>query len=171
MLSQKNSSAFAEAIQSKIIAPENLSTFGEQQRGEGKTIATVNGAFDLLHLGHLEMIYQASLQADVIVVLLNSDASIQAYKSKDRPIRSLEERLQQIAALEMVDYVSSFEEEDPRAVLTRIKPNVHVNGSEYGENCLEAETVQKHGGKIHVVPLVPGLSSTNLIERILKVRS
>lgn len=133
----------------------------------GKTIATLNGSFDLMHAGHLEMIYQASLQADVLILALNTDRSIQQYKSPLRPIIPLEFRLRMMAALEMVDYVTWFDETDPRQILSLIKPNVHVNGAEYGENCIEAEVVKSYGGKIHIVSLVPGLSTSQIIKKIV----
>jgi len=167
LLSEKGSNqTFAEAIKRKYVAPEDLEAFGEQIRSEGKTLVTINGSFDLLHPGHLEMLHQAKGQGDVFLVLLNSDASIKANKSPKRPINPLEVRFQNIAALEMVDYVSSFEETNPISVLDKIKPDVHANGSEYGENCIEAEVVKKHGGRILIVKLVDGYSSTNLIKRI-----
>ena len=73
-----------------------------------------------------------------------------------------------MAALAFVDFVTCFDETDPRALLEIIRPHVHSNGSEYGENCIEAEVVKKHGGKIHIVQLVPGLSTSNLIKKIVE---
>lgn len=166
MLSQKGAKTFASWVENKILQPKYLRSFSETKKGEGKTIATLNGSFDLLHAGHLEMLYQASLQADLLVVLLNSDASIRAYKNPNRPINPLEDRLQNMAALAMVDFVSWFEETDPRRVLDELRPNVHINGGEYGVDCIEAEVVKKHGGRIHIVDLVEGRSTTNLLERI-----
>ena len=153
-------------MKEKVVSPEGVSQLSDRLRAEGKTVATLNGSFDLLHPGHFEMIYQASQVADCLILLLNTDRSIQAYKSEDRPINPLEVRLQQVAALEMVDYVSWFDETDPREVLGRICPDVHVNGGDYGEDCLEAEVVRAGGGKIHIVELVPGYSSTNMINKI-----
>jgi len=167
-LSPKNS-FFAEAIQSKIIDPSTMEQKVQELRALGKTIATLNGSFDLMHAGHLEMIYQASLQADVLILALNTDRSIKEYKSPLRPIIPLEYRIRMMAALEMVDYVTWFDETDPRQILLRIKPDVHVNGAEYGENCIEAETVRATGGKIHIVSLVPGLSTSEIIKKIVSV--
>lgn len=167
-LSQR-SKTFAEAIQQKYIRREELASKAEQLRAEGKTIGTLNGSFDLMHAGHLEMIYQASLQTDVLIVALNTDASIKKYKSPLRPVIPLEYRLQMMAALEMVDFVTWFDETDPRAILEEIRPDVHSNGAEYGENCIEAEVVKKHGGRIHIVSLVPGLSTSNIIKKIKEI--
>lgn len=169
-LFQKNKAvSYREYFQTKLIDPQNLETTVSQLKAQGKTIATLNGSFDLLHAGHLEMIYQASLQADLLLVALNSDQSIQKYKGPLRPIIPLEYRLQMMAALEMVDYITWFEEADPRELLKRIKPDVHVNGAEYGENCIEAETVKAGGGRIHIVSLVPGLSSSRIIKKIQEI--
>ncbi|MBI2743931.1 MAG: adenylyltransferase/cytidyltransferase family protein [Chlamydiales bacterium] len=162
------STPYAEFYLSKVIAPDELSAKAEEIRSSGKTIATLNGSFDLLHAGHLEMIFQASQQADVLIVALNSDASIKQYKSPDRPIIPLEYRLRMMAALGFVTYVTWFEETDPRALLSKIRPHVHVNGAEYGAQCIEAETVLSHGGRVHIVDLVPGLSTSTIIAKILK---
>lgn len=159
-------SNFKEAIQRKILSPDQVEERCKTFKRAGKTLVTLNGSFDLLHPGHLEMIYQASCQGDLLLILLNTDSSIKAYKSPTRPINPLDVRIQMIAALEMVDYVSWFDETDPRAVLEKAKPTIHANGSEYGENCIEAEVVKKHGGKIFILGLVPGYSSTNLIKKI-----
>lgn len=160
--------SFEEYFRAKWIEPASLSEKVKALKAEGKKIATLNGSFDLLHAGHLHIIYEASRQGDVLIVALNTDASIQKYKSPKRPIVSLENRLRMMAALGFVDYVTSFDETDPRVILEKIKPHVHVNGAEYGAECIEAEIVKKHGGIIHIVQLVPGLSTSNLIKKIVE---
>lgn len=150
----------------KIIAPSDLPKKIEEIRKQGKKIASLNGSFDLLHAGHLHIIYEASQVADVLIVALNSDSSIQQYKSPKRPIIPLEYRMDLMAALEFVDHVTWFHETDPIKILSVIKPDVHVNGSEYGENCIEAPTVKSHGGRIHIVNLKPGLSTSQIIQKI-----
>lgn len=169
MLLSPQSKSFVECIQAKILSRDHLERVVANIRVLGRSIATLNGSFDLLHAGHLEMIYQASLQADVLIVGLNTDASIKRYKSPLRPIIPLEYRLQMMASLHMVDYVSWFDEVDPIAWLERIRPDVHVNGSEYGLDCVEADVVRRYGGRIHIVPLVPGLSTSNIIRKIKEV--
>jgi D-glycero-beta-D-manno-heptose 1-phosphate adenylyltransferase len=165
------SSSFKEFISASFIAPEKLAEKIGLLREEKKTIATLNGSFDLLHSGHLEMIYQASLQADILIVGLNTDQSIQGYKGPARPIVPLEQRMEMMGALLMVDYVTYFDEPDPRELLKIICPDVHVNGSEYGEDCLEADVVKENGGRVHIVSLVPGLSTSTLIRKIVGVCS
>lgn len=166
MLLSEKAKTFRESIGSKLVHPDQLRTLCEKLRREGKSIVTLNGSFDLLHPGHLEMIYQASCQGDVLLMLLNTDASIKVYKSPDRPINPLEVRLQHIAALQMVGYVSWFSELDPIKILAVIKPDIHCNGSEYGENCIEAPVVKENGGRIHIIQLIGGYSSTNMIKKI-----
>jgi len=159
-------SRWEEETKRKWIAPAALGAKVREFRRKGKSIATLNGSFDLLHAGHLHMIFEASQQADLLVVALNSDSSVRQYKSPDRPIIPLKQRLQMMSALGFVDYVTWFEETDPKALLEVIKPDVHVNGAEYSRDCLEREVVERNGGRIHIVELLPGLSTSTIIERI-----
>lgn len=157
---------FEEFFSEKWIDPLQMESSALALKQKGFTLATLNGSFDLLHAGHLHMIYEASLQADKLIIALNSDSSIQRYKSPLRPIVPLHYRLRMVAALEFVDYVTSFEETDPRLLLSKIKPHVHVNGTEYGPDCIEAEVV-KQSGRLHLVSLIPGLSTSTLIKKIV----
>ncbi len=159
---------WADAYQAKVILPENLANQIQLLRAQHpeKKLVTLNGSFDLLHAGHMQIIFEASQVGDILIVALNTDHSIRQYKSPTRPLVTLEYRLQMMAALEFVDYVTWFDETDPRRLLSIIKPDVHVNGAEYGANCIEAETVCSHGGKIHIVQLVPGLSTSALLRKI-----
>ncbi len=160
---------FEEFFLQKWIDPSQIQDRSELLKSCGKTIATLNGSFDLLHAGHLHIIYEASLQADVLIVALNSDSSIQKYKSPLRPIVSLEYRLKMMAALAFVDFVTTFDETDPRILLGKIKPSVHVNGAEYGAECIEADVVLQNGGRLHIVDLIPGLSTSTLIKKIVAI--
>ncbi|PIS02566.1 MAG: D-glycero-beta-D-manno-heptose 1-phosphate adenylyltransferase [Chlamydiae bacterium CG10_big_fil_rev_8_21_14_0_10_42_34] len=155
-------------LSEKLIEPELLQSKVAELRARHLTIATLNGSFDLIHAGHLFMIHEASKQADVLIVAMNSDASIQKYKSKERPIISLKYRLEMLAALQFVDYVTWFEETDPCEILSKIKPDVHVNGVEYGAHCVEAETVKINGGRLHLVERIDGLATSAIIEKIKK---
>ena len=157
---------WSTAYLNKVIEPCHVASKIEILKESGHTVASLNGSFDLLHAGHLTIIYEASQVADFLIVALNTDASIKRYKSSRRPIVPLEYRLQMMAALECVDFVTWFDETDPCRLLAEIKPNVHVNGSEYGENCIEAEIVKLNGGRIHIVDLVPGLSTSGIIRKI-----
>jgi rfaE bifunctional protein nucleotidyltransferase chain/domain len=154
-----------EWLKRKLIEPENLAKTIDELKSAGHKIATLNGSFDLLHAGHLYILSEAKKQGDLLLVALNTDASIQSYKSPLRPIIPLMHRLALIAALEFVDYVTYFDQTDPRSLLEIIRPEVHVNGAEYGENCIEAPIVQKYG-RLHLVPRIPTLSTSALIEKI-----
>lgn len=163
--------SWEEAWKKKLIPPEELIQKINDLRNAKATIATLNGSFDLMHAGHLQIVYEASLQADVLIVALNSDDSIRAYKSPDRPIIPLEYRMQMMAALEFVGYVTWFDETNPLHLLDCIKPDVHINGAEYGENCIEADIVKGNGGRIHIVQLVPGLSTSSILKKIASISS
>lgn len=169
MTRSKELPTWEAAFKAKRIEPDELEQTVRRLRQEGRTIATLNGSFDLLHAGHLQILYAAAQQADVLIVALNTDRSIKEYKSPKRPIISLEYRMQMIAALGWVDFVTYFDETDPIALLNKIKPDVHVNGSEYGENCIEAETVKRYGGRIKIVELVPGLSTSAVLKKCVEV--
>lgn len=149
----------------KIISPEQIGSLIETLR-PGKTVVSLNGSFDLLHAGHLYQINEAKQQGDILVVCLNSDESIKQYKSPTRPIIPLKYRLEMMAALEAVDFVTYFSETDPCRILKVIKPNVHVNGIPYGEECIEAQTVRELGARLHLVDIKDGLSTSNIIEKI-----
>lgn len=150
----------------KIIPLQDLPPLVSRLKQKGKTIATLNGSFDLLHAGHLYIIEEASKQADILIVGLNSDASIQQYKDPSRPIIPLEYRLHMVAALQWVDYVTSFEETTPHHLLSLIRPTVHVNGAEYAPRCVEQDTVEQFGGTVHYVEKIPGLSTSAIVEKI-----
>lgn len=150
----------------KLVDPEHVADRVKNLRKERLTIATLNGSFDLMHAGHLFIFNEACQQADRLIVALNSDESIKRYKGLERPIIPLRHRLEMVAALEFVDFVTWFDETDPRTLLEKIKPDVHVNGSEYGEECIEAETVKKFGGKIHLVKRIPGLATSEVIKKV-----
>lgn len=164
---KENETSFKAYIQRKILVPDYVEARVGQLKKESKTIATLNGSFDLFHAGHLEIIYQAAKQADVLIVALNSDQSVKQYKSQHRPIIPLEYRLEVMASLEFVDFVTWFDEVDPCALLQKIQPHIHVNGAEYGENCIESEIVKAHGGRIHLVQRIEGLATSEIIKKIL----
>lgn len=155
-----------EWLAKKLVEPKDLERWANALRAAKKTIATLNGSFDLLHAGHLWILSEAAKQADVLLVALNSDASIQKYKSPSRPIVSLQYRLEMMAALEFASAVTWFEETTPCELIARVKPDVHVNGAEYGAECIEADTVRQCGARLHLVSRIPGLATSTLIEKI-----
>lgn len=145
---------------------DQLQKWSEELKKKGKRIVTTNGSFDLLHAGHLHTLFEAKTLGDVLIVLLNTDASIQGYKGPLRPIIELKYRLRMIAALKCVDFVAAFDEPDPREVLKIIGPNIHVNSAEYGLDCIEKSVVEAGGGRVHLVEKIDGLSTSQVIGKI-----
>ena len=155
-----------EALEAKIKTIDELESLAAELKQQGKTIVTNNGSYDLMHLGHIYGLFDAKEQGDVLIVGLNSDASIKQYKSVHRPINDEQMRLRMIAAIACVDYVFLFEETTPHDFLKRIKPNVHTNGAEYGQDCIERELVETLGGEIHLLPMIDGYKTSLMIEKI-----
>ncbi|NBU62350.1 MAG: D-glycero-beta-D-manno-heptose 1-phosphate adenylyltransferase [Chlamydiae bacterium] len=160
------------ALRRKVLAPDTLAESIASLREQNKRLITLNGSFDLPHAGHLEMLSQAfDLKGDngVVLVALNTDASIRRYKSTDRPIINLEGRVKMMASFLFVDYVTWFDQDDPRELLEICRPDIHVNGSEYGSNCIEANTVREGGGNLFIVEKLEGLSTSSIIQKIMSL--
>lgn len=151
---------------SKIVEPAQVPAVLERYRQEGLKIVSLNGSFDLLHAGHLEMVKQAKQQGDILVVALNTDESIRRYKSAERPIVPLLYRMELMAALEGVDLVTYFSELNPIEILKLIRPDVHVNGAEYGIDCVEAPILKELNARLHLVERIPGLATSAIITKI-----
>jgi D-beta-D-heptose 7-phosphate kinase/D-beta-D-heptose 1-phosphate adenosyltransferase len=147
----------------RLIRREHLAQMAASLREKGQKIVTINGSFDLLHSGHLHILKEARRQGDVLIVGLNSDASVKRYKGPTRPVVTERRRAEMLLALRMVDFVHIFDESDPIAFLKEINPDVHVNGSEYGWDCVESETVRRGGGSLHIVDRLPDLSTSGLL--------
>ena len=150
----------------RLVPRHALSQLATTLRAKGKRVVTINGSFDILHNGHLHILEQARQRGDVLIVGLNSDASVRTFKGPDRPIVPERRRAEMLLALRMVDYVHIFDEPDPIAFLQELRPDVHVNGSEYGKDCIESETVRRGGGEIHIVSRIAGLSTSRLIDAL-----
>jgi len=150
----------------KIKTIEEIEHIVKGLKKDGKTIVTCNGAFDILHIGHIKFLKEAKEQGDILIVGLNSDSSVNLNKGNNRPINNEKNRAEILAALQYVDYIVIFQEKDPIKLLEIIKPDIHVNGEEYGENCIEADVVKKYGGKIYLIKKYGDFSTTNLIKKI-----
>lgn len=141
----------------------------DRLRRAGKVVVWTNGCFDLLHPGHVASLQAARRLGDVLVVGLNSDASVKANKGPARPILTQAERAAMLAALECVDYVVVFDDPNPAAALARLQPDVHCKGAEYapphGRPVPERAVVEGYGGRVEYLPLVPGVSTTELLRR------
>jgi rfaE bifunctional protein nucleotidyltransferase chain/domain len=126
-----------------------------------------NGVFDLLHPGHIEVLDRARREGAALVVGLNSDASVQRLKGPTRPVRNTAERAAVLAGLEAVDAVVVFEDDTPQALVQALAPDVIVKGGDYSpDTIVGAEVVRARGGRVVVVPLVPGQSTTSIIEKL-----
>src|SRR3989338_2513043 len=149
--------------ETKIVERKKLSSMVRKYREKGEKIVTLNGTFDILHKGHEKMLTEAKEQGDILIVAVNSDESVKGNKGPARPLNNERARALMIANFDYVDCVTIFPEKTPIELLEIIRPDVHVNGSEYGSECIEAQTVGKYGGRIHIVRLLPGYSSTKII--------
>lgn len=156
-------------ILDKIVAAEKLTHRLQEAGRTDRTIVFTNGCFDLLHPGHIRVLTSARQEGDLLVVGLNSDASVKKLKGKDRPVMDQQSRAIMLAALSVVDYVVIFEEETPLELIRQIVPDVLVKGGDYREEeIVGSRFVSEHGGKTVTVPLVEGFSSSSLIGRTKK---
>lgn len=135
-------------------------------KSAGETVVFTNGCFDILHVGHLQTLTRARAEGSRLVVGLNSDSSVRALKGPQRPIHGEDDRALMLAALRCVDAVVLFSQQTPVELLDCLKPDVHVKGGDYRvEDLPEAATVQRHGGRIVIIDLVPGRSTTAAIDK------
>jgi rfaE bifunctional protein nucleotidyltransferase chain/domain len=141
-------------------------------RAAGQTVVWTNGCFDLLHAGHVKSLLAARSLGDVLVVGLNSDASVRQLKGPGRPVMREEERAEILAALACVDAVVIFNELTPERSLEQLKPEIHCKGADYGaaggKPVPEAKVVEAYGGRVEFLPMLEGLSTTDIVEQIRK---
>jgi len=153
-----------------ILARADLAAWGQAVRDAGRTIAFTNGCFDLVHSGHLASLEQAASAADELVVGLNSDESVALLKGFGRPILPAGERAALIASLRPVSAVTIFAEPTPLEVIIQLRHDVLVKGSEYAEeNIVGAREVKSWGGRVLRVPMVPGWSTSQIIDAIRRL--
>jgi D-beta-D-heptose 7-phosphate kinase / D-beta-D-heptose 1-phosphate adenosyltransferase len=139
------------------------------EKKEEKVVFT-NGCFDIIHRGHLQYLRQAKALGTHLVVGVNTDASLRRLKGKMRPIHALDERMELLAALEMVDEVIAFDEDTPLSLIQRLRPDVLVKGGDYTiDSIVGAQEVQGWGGEVIVLPFVPGYSSTKIIHKVQEI--
>ncbi|HLN83693.1 MAG TPA: D-glycero-beta-D-manno-heptose 1-phosphate adenylyltransferase [Candidatus Binatia bacterium] len=156
-------------VPAKYKSVDELSAMSAQARKAGRVVVFTNGCFDLVHRGHIYLLRQAKALGDILIVGLNSDVSVKTIKGPDRPIMPEADRIELIAALEMVDYVVVYSEPDPYQIIAAIKPNVLVKGGDWSaDEIVGADVVEQNGGRVAVVPYLPGFSTTQIIERIRK---
>ena len=154
-------------IQRKIYSREALVKECNAWRVAGKRIVFTNGCFDILHFGHLDLIAQAASQGNLLVVGLNTDASVKKLKGPERPVTQENDRAFQMASLLCVDAVVLFDEETPLELITALKPDVLVKGGDYNHsNIVGADFVKSNSGEVIIIPFVNGYSTTSIIDRI-----
>ena len=154
----------------KIKSKEDLMKILPIRRAQGRRIVFANGCFDLLHVGHIRYLQAAHDMGDILVVGLNTDASVQTLsKGNGRPIVPQGQRAEVLAALACVDYVVLFEEPDPGQLIADLQPDVLVKGGDWKlEQIIGRESVEARGGIVRTVPLIPDVSTTSLVEKIRK---
>jgi D-beta-D-heptose 7-phosphate kinase/D-beta-D-heptose 1-phosphate adenosyltransferase len=167
-LSIQASSRYDGTMPTKVMTKEQLTPLLQQARAQKKRIVFTNGCFDLMHVGHTRYLQAAKGLGDLLVVAVNSDASVRSLnKAPDRPIVSDSQRAEVVAALGCVDYVILFNEPDPQSVIAALQPDVLVKGGDWAvDRIVGREIVEARGGVVRTIPLVPGVSTTSLIERI-----
>ncbi len=161
----------ADSSGSKVRTLDELAALRAAWFDSGQTVVWTNGCFDLLHVGHIRSFRDAKALGDILIVGINSDASVRALKGDSRPIVDQGDRAELIAALEMVDYVTIFDESTPVEALSRLRPDIHCKGAEYADGARpvpEREIVLGYGGQIRFLPFHPGRSTTEMVERIAK---
>lgn len=152
---------------SKILDLKALNTILGESKRRGEKIVFTNGCFDILHPGHIDLLVNAAKLGDVLVVGLNDNSSVSRLKGEKRPIFDVRDRVSMLSALEVVDFVITFSEDTPIRLIETILPDVLVKGNDYKiDNIVGADIVLANGGKVEVVPLKKGYSTTTIIEKL-----
>jgi len=153
----------------KIKSAETLRRVRARLRREGKTVVFTNGCFDLLHRGHIRLFRKAKSLGDILIVGLNTDASVRRLKGPSRPILPLRERQEVLAAVSDIDYLTSFSEETPRRTIAALLPDVLVKGGDWGSDRVVGRAeVEAAGGRVVIVPYLKGYSSSSIIGKVLR---
>jgi rfaE bifunctional protein nucleotidyltransferase chain/domain len=154
----------------KIISLEKAYSLVDDLKSAGRRVVFTNGCFDLLHPGHTRYLEEARKLGDVLIVAVNSDASVRAIKGPGRPIFPGAERAELLAALAAVDYVTIFDDLTPQTVIARMLPNILVKGGDWGPNEIVGRPeVEAAGGQVVSIPVVPGYSTSAIIQAALKL--
>lgn len=146
-----------------------IETLGRELRESGNTIVFTNGVFDILHAGHVTYLEKARALGTTLVVGVNTDESVRMLKGSERPVNPLADRITVLSALRCVDYVIAFSEQTPLLVITALLPHVLVKGADYTrDTVVGADIVEQHGGRVELIPLLQGRSTTSIISRVQK---
>jgi D-beta-D-heptose 7-phosphate kinase/D-beta-D-heptose 1-phosphate adenosyltransferase len=151
----------------KIVSQAELVRIIGREKSSGRCVVFTNGCFDLLHPGHVRCLAEARALGDLLIVAINSDASVRGNKGPERPLVPQQDRAEVLAALSSVDYVTIFDEPTPRELISQLLPNVLVKGADWApEQVAGRQEVEAAGGRVVSIPLAPGYSTTNLVEKI-----
>ncbi|MFB3855518.1 MAG: D-glycero-beta-D-manno-heptose 1-phosphate adenylyltransferase [Vicinamibacterales bacterium] len=151
----------------RVLSHEEAAAFAEDLRREGKVVVFTNGVFDLLHPGHVRYLRDARREGDALIVAVNSDRSVRAIKGPSRPLNPEHERAEVVSALEAVDAVVIFDEDDPHDIIEAIQPDVLVKGADWApDRIIGRDIVEARGGRVVRIPLAEGFSTTAILERI-----
>ena len=154
----------------KFIKSESLPELSLRLKSENKKIVLANGAFDMLHVGHLRYLTDAKKYGNVLIVAINSDASVKLSKGENRPVIGENERVEIISALEVVDYVTLFDEKDVSRVIKLLKPDFHAKGTDYSADSVpEKKIVEKYGGKVIITGDHKDHSTTDIISKLKEI--
>lgn len=150
-----------------ILTRQFAATMVQEAKKQGKVVVFTNGCFDILHIGHLRYLEEAKKQGDLLVVGVNTDASVKRLKGDTRPINTEYDRAELLCGLSAVDYTVLFEEDTPEALLEELRPSIHVKGGDYKKEDLpETKIVEKHGGEVRILHFVEGKSTSNIVKKI-----
>ena len=153
----------------KILARADVPKMVSQARGQGRRIVFTNGCFDILHVGHIKLLQRSRSLGDILIVGINDDASVRNIKGERRPLIAENERAHVLAALDCVDFVTLFSESTPLALIETIRPDILVKGGDYAlHEVVGRDLVQSYGGRVELVPIVEGFSTSELVKRIVE---
>jgi D-beta-D-heptose 7-phosphate kinase/D-beta-D-heptose 1-phosphate adenosyltransferase len=156
----------------QVVTRTELLLIRKQLKQQGKQVVFTNGCFDIIHRGHIEYLIQAKALGDVLLVGMNTDASVRRIKGANRPVVDQDDRAYVLAALCMVDYVCLFDEDTPFELIKAVVPNVLVKGSDWSiDSIVGRDIVEAAGGKVQTIDFIPNRSTTNIIQKIASIGS
>ncbi|MCX7975278.1 MAG: D-glycero-beta-D-manno-heptose 1-phosphate adenylyltransferase [Candidatus Aminicenantes bacterium] len=151
-----------------ILDWKKLKELREKWRHQGKKVVFTNGCFDLLHAGHIWLFKKAKELGDILIVAVNSDASLRRLKGPKRPVFPLKERLEILAAIEDIDVLTAFSQDTPQKIISLLRPDILVKGGDWPpDQVVGRKEVEESGGRVILIPYLPGLSTTQLLQKII----
>lgn len=158
-----------KSFKDNLLSQEEMGNVIDKLKKENKKVVFTNGVFDILHIGHLTYLEEAKALGDVLVVGVNSNASVKVNKGDKRPINNEIQRAQMLLGTKFVDYAVIFEEKTPEKLLEKLKPSIHVKGGDYKkEDLAETKVVEENGGEVKILSFVDNISTTEIINKIVE---